>query len=413
MADITKPINITATPPPASIPTNPLGNVGVGSGALEANLPTAIEVSGKADVTTIAVAIHGLGEENIPDPRLFKFLADKFRVSERALLNAYKQVSETVRGSDASSRVARKVLLEAQTAREELRLSTKTSRYDQVVKSDQFSAGLAKPFTEMVSKSDAVLNKTTGKGLTETKTVADVFSKQIGIILAEIDYWLQDYGFDGYTERAVHLSDILSRIVSYKRTFTDIVDATDDFYGAANIDDDQVAAFGKALIESAQTGDYFLPVTSYIRSYTDTNSLSDTRYFKPTKAVNDTPSLSDTFTRQVQFLRTVTDSGATSELRTAGVSKASADTYRVTDSAVLQAQFIRGFTDTGTTSETKAFWSQPRFLDTKAVLDSSTKISGKYLQDNTATSKLIQLNVQNYSLDKYAAVDYVGQTFVY
>lgn len=337
MADITKPINITATPLPASIPTNSLGNVGVSNGALAANLPTVVDVSGKADVTTIAVAIHGLGEENIPDPRLFKFLADKFGVSETTLIRAYKQVLETIRGSDISSTVVKKVLQEVRSILEELRISTKTSKYDQISKLDTFSTGITKPFTEVIARSDSVLNKAAGKSLLEAKTISDIFSKQIGITLAEIDYWLQGYGIDGYTERAVHLSDILSRVVSYTRTFTDTVDATDDFYGIANIDDDQIASFGKRLSEYAQASEVFLCAATYNRSHVS-NSY---------------------------------------------------------------------------TSDTKSFQSRKQVLDTKNVSDSNTKMLGKYLQDNTATSKLIQLNVQNYSLDKYAAVGYVGQTFVY
>ena len=44
--------------------------------------------------------------------------------------------------------------------------------------------------------------------------------------------------------------DAFSRVVYFRRTFEELVDATDDFYGVTNIDDDQTAFVEKRLIDA-------------------------------------------------------------------------------------------------------------------------------------------------------------------
>lgn len=48
---------------------------------------------------------------------------------------------------------------------------------------------------------------------------------------------------------------VISNVVDYIRDFADIVIATDDYYGLANIDDDQTAAFDKNVVNLVYTGD--------------------------------------------------------------------------------------------------------------------------------------------------------------
>ena len=61
-------------------------------------------------------------------------------------------------------------------------------------------------------------------------------------------------------------------IVNFIKIFSDQVDATDDFYGLANIDDDQIASFQKVIIDQTTLLDQFIRQVNFYRSLSDITS---------------------------------------------------------------------------------------------------------------------------------------------
>jgi len=61
-------------------------------------------------------------------------------------------------------------------------------------------------------------------------------------------------------------------IVNFIKIFSDQVDATDDFYGLANIDDDQIASFQKVIIDQITLLDQFIRQVNFYRSLSDITS---------------------------------------------------------------------------------------------------------------------------------------------
>lgn len=72
----------------------------------------------------------------------------------------------------------------------------------------------------------------------------------------------------------VNTSDVLVSTLLYSRFFSDSIDATDDFYGLANVDDDQIAAFSKVLATSTNlsNSDDFTTQSNFIRIFTGTDN---------------------------------------------------------------------------------------------------------------------------------------------
>ena len=87
------------------------------------NLPTTSEIASGIPGTLPAITqtsdvelqftATGLGEENIPDPRLFKFLSDEFGFSEQKLFSVFKSLNELTTTQEQVSKLLQKVLADA------------------------------------------------------------------------------------------------------------------------------------------------------------------------------------------------------------------------------------------------------------------------------------------------------------
>lgn len=72
-------------------------------------------------------------------------------------------------------------------------------------------------------------------------------------------------------------SDVVTKVVIYLREFLDSLDATDDFYGLANIDDDQIANVSKVLVDITNLVDIdqLTTTSNFIRTFNSSTSLID------------------------------------------------------------------------------------------------------------------------------------------
>jgi hypothetical protein len=72
-------------------------------------------------------------------------------------------------------------------------------------------------------------------------------------------------------------TELLNRIVNYNKTFADLVDITDDYYGLSNVDDDQTAYFDKRLISVLLVGEPTLPVFAVAKPTFDSAKILQIR----------------------------------------------------------------------------------------------------------------------------------------
>jgi len=119
--------------------------------------------------------------------------------------------------------------------------------------------------------------------------------------------------------------------------FSELVDATDDFYGAANIDDDQIAVFDKVLADYASSSEVVTTLTDFNRSVNESQILSEVFAAVTNKALSDITNSSDT----------VTLLAALSKLETATTSQ--------TISLTLQSYFSQDYVELGYTGETYTY----------------------------------------------------------
>jgi hypothetical protein len=122
--------------------------------------------------------------------------------------------------------------------------------------------------------------------------------------------------------------DVFNSQVGYKRKFTDILNTTDDYYGLANVDDDQYAGFYKqtrdflatqesftravavTLVDISDVSDPFFRIVSYNRIFTgntETVNKSDTVNKNPNIFKYETILKQDYYSRIVNFYRAVNE----------------------------------------------------------------------------------------------------------
>lgn len=263
MAD--KQITITATPPLASVATNPLNSVSVPDQQITVNLPTAQNVTGTVNALTVAVVLQGLGEENIPDARLVKYLSSEFGFQDGVLLKAIKGLAEGVFAGSQTVVLLQKAVQEATVLGEQTRVATTKPQLDSSTVLDSLQQQVRKTVTELTALLEDV-SVYANKNVENSTTTTTQLSKAIATVFTEANYFYQDYVSQDYAQLGVNLVDTLTRVVAYTRSFEHLVDATDDFYGVSNIDDDQVAQVLKALISWADAEDVAEMLSSVVKS---------------------------------------------------------------------------------------------------------------------------------------------------
>jgi hypothetical protein len=180
----------------------------------------------------IKVNVTGAEESSIPTPGKFKRALDNFLAAE----SSRKTISiPALSNIIISDRFATR----AQFRRVPVEL---------VDTSDQKSVFAAKNTnTAFISRdTPAKFTSTVHANLvTNTSSVNKLISLPKDSLVNFSDYWTLET-FKVILE-PFPATDLLNRVVDYNRTFTDLVDITDDYYGLSNIDDDQYAYFDKRL----------------------------------------------------------------------------------------------------------------------------------------------------------------------
>ena len=222
---------LTTTVPDVSVTTN------TSTTTVAGNVVTPQINTPNVNEELIKVVVTGLGEENIPDPRLFKFLSDKFGFSEQKLFDVFKNLADLTTTQEQVQKLLQKVLLDITSNSDVFdRVWTAFRTHaDSTTNTEQLEKDFAKVLADVSNSSD-LLSTDVGKYLANITALANL---SYAVML--VGKTLQD--------QTIEFSDVLSRIVDFNRTFEDTVFTTDDFFGDANIDDDQTAQVFKVLLE--------------------------------------------------------------------------------------------------------------------------------------------------------------------
>lgn len=179
------------------------------------------------------------------------FKSDTQGVSDHTDINFRKALNEIVIAIEYFKQKVRKTLTDTVTTIESKALKVRKSMSDSVATADGYLKIFRKANVDNVSSSD-------------TATMRFSASKS--------DY--QNTTDDKYISAKKHASDSVttndnfSSIRSFVRAYMDTIVATDDFYGLANVDDDQSAKFTKILSDLQPTTESY--------SHRSTKPFSDT-----------------------------------------------------------------------------------------------------------------------------------------
>jgi hypothetical protein len=338
-------------------------------------LITNVVVSGvTTEVTTDIVKsiVTGLGEESLPNPTLFKRSQEYVSALDAPTITTSKTFADSLTTLDSFN-----VLIQYNRIFEETQPTSETI--------DKF---VGKGLVNLSDVSDQNLNSVY-KVLLDNVENLDTKTIRINKILVDPVQKLDQarIRIGKLVTETKTVSDIFSRTVNYNRTLLDFIDATDDFLGEANIDDDQVARVGKAVIDYANTQD-------------------NVRSIRVNKSLQDTETTTDIFARTVNYNRQFVDIAQESDLSFYRVGKNIQDTETATDVFSRVVNYNPQLTDLAQRLDTSFYEINKTVQDTAQESDLSFYQVGKNLQDTETTADIFARTV-NYNR---TLLDFIGAT---
>lgn len=224
------------------------------------------------------------------------------------------------------------------------------------------------------------------------------------------------------------VSDSFSRAASYNRNLLDVVSSTDDFYGSANVDDDQTARFGKNIITVLDTTDTKLfDASKVLSSQTLTNDQNVLQVQKPfnslaifehqtsfitgknlldlidvselvskqtAKTLNTSFAPEDSVSLQAGYFRTVQEQVEFDDSNLKSVFKVAVDSATLADSFTRVVDFSRALSSSTASTDTHSARVLAQKQESTNATDVATKSSRKSLLDAANTSQLVQAVVE-------------------
>ena len=266
--------------------------------------------------------------------------------------------------------------------------------------------------TDIITSSDYSYY-TARKTVVETKNILD----------------LKTLVFNKITSDITSSYELLNYKIDYVRSFEDYLDATDDYYGAATIGDDEYASFNKVTVDNllivdvnvfstakvlADTATSFESLANRIEKISssqlyatetsskiinsvqlDSNNTSDQKYFNISSILDTSTNNTELFTRLVNYIRSFTDITNTQDLTAKYAQIVKADSTNNTDTITKLVEFYR------------------QLLDSIQSSESSTTSVSKLLLDIGTTSEAKAANVNKPLLDAYSVVDLFTRSLSY
>lgn len=370
-----------------------------------------VEITTSVENPKLTGTVTNMGEESIPNPSLFKRLNDSYTGTDTVSLRYLQTKLEQVLVPDLFSRVVdyRRVFEEAQVTSDSYRVSFVNKGLVTLFNTLDVSAKtLAKPFVDSSNLSEV-----------STKTVAKAVFSQVTYSeeLIKVAYLKT-------TSEVVVSAEDFRRQVDYQRNFQDVVDSTDDFFGTANADDDQIARVGKTLVnwvassevrivdvskvladQAASQEQKSVELTKPFISQSTLSSLTTLSFAKPLSSLS---TLADQYSyeayknlehifvtvdqKTIQVAKTVTDQADLSEQKQFSLQKPLVSTATSSDTVLTTWLAQRQFADQGTTT-TQIYLEFGKQLEHGLLAtEQNQKSAGKVLSSTSATSD--QLNSQ-------------------
>jgi hypothetical protein len=220
-------------------------------------------------------------------------------------------------------------------------------------------------------------------------------------------------------------SDLFDRVVSFNRQFTELLDATDDFYGAANIDDDQVMWLLKSIpVERLTIAD--VDSLEVGKNFTEAQSVSDDDNLEVGKNLDEPLSASEQvsydyakgFEEQLDATDDLDGIATTEDDQTAHLYKFRTDAFSTADSEDIE--FGKNPTDTVPTSDVigpfnvdKALTDNPQATEFYSSAYSKPLSDSYTVSDTTDVQGIKNLTEQLYHADGTSFWDnYVDPTYM-
>ena len=238
------------------------------------------------------------------------------------------------------------------------------------------------------------------RAYTDTATATDTDDKKV------------DFG-KVFAEEPITVQDLYSHIVTFRRQVDELVNSTDDYYGLANVDDDQFAQFNKTIQIVASVAESFnrlwnlyRSVSDLVTNITDVKSTTTGKNSLDSLTTSDSYSSTRTFNRQFLELTAIADPLAKS-IRPGTI----LDVVQFTDSKA--ATLTKPFTDLTAITEFSKFTVSKAFADSITNTDLAVTSyvqagAGKQLADLLTISSSVTINKQNYFASDYVTAGYAG-----
>jgi hypothetical protein len=358
-----------------------------------------------------------LGLANIDDDQtasVGKTLAHAFAVSDTQVLGPGILKLDAVANADQTTADTGKVLAHSFTNTEQVFSNVDKVLLDNANNTDQIAIETGKLLSHSTTNSETVslqpdkgiadivgyseqIVYNTGKFLNTTSTAQDIIATQwtansslsdIATTSEQLSFSASSQLLDSTTNtEQVRLettkvatdtfvtSDILATTVAYSRGFTDLVDATDDFLGVANIDDDQIAAVDKNIVDSTSNSEQII--------------------YSTTKTLLDTSTATDTFTTQWSADRSLLDTANTSnnDIATRSTDKILSSNYTAQDSAFFENTKIITEIATSTDLLTREVVFTRAYSDLYTVAEAVSLDTQKPVSDSTTSSDLVTTQI--------------------
>lgn len=247
--------------------------------------------------------LKGFGEEWIPDTRKFTYLPEVFKLVDVIVFAAGRAVSDNVSKTETLRKALSKIAVDNLDASDSISLRStafrtftelldatddflgaantdddQTAAFVKVLSETSFTAEdlkfnftFGRLFLDVLSKVER-FEKALNKGVADTSTTTEAFVRAFELVLDGSSYFLEDYTQPDYDAGGLVVTDSLAMSsgktfkespqtvsdVIFKgigRAIVDSIDATDDFLGVSNVDDDQTAAFIKVFTDTRSTSE--------------------------------------------------------------------------------------------------------------------------------------------------------------
>jgi hypothetical protein len=358
--------NTSTTPYATDVQTQ---SITVANPAIEitTSIPVASPVAGQATDISTEFAATNLGEDSIPEPRLFKFLSDEFKLNEQTLLSVFKNLTELSTTEDQVRKLIQKAFVDI-TSNSEV-FNRVWAAFRTVSDSSATTELLQKDFAKVladVSNSTDLLSTSVGKYLADVTALANL---SYAVILVGKNL-----------EEQIALSDVLTRIVQYNRIFEDTAFMTDDFFGEANIDDDQIAQVFKVVLDWISLPETF--AVAFIKpGILDQAAIREQAFLEP------------------QPLKL--DSILNSEIRSSLIEQVKLDQISNTEQQAFNVNKPDRI-DTATTSDQRSLEAQPKVFDQISdITDFATNVVGQTSVDQFSS----QNELYYFDVDKPDRID--------